>query len=292
MYLKTFLENREKQLDQYLSDSHGHMYYEDWTNEILPFVYRDTKTFFKVVINNSSTPEIVLKLFAKGNFKKKNAESIVSDFFKDLAQWIMYSGRANYQITPTAEKGQSHYELRHFQTKHQAFNFLYRNDKNILTIKEPCWIEDGVGFLNSIKNLTTITKSNFLITSFFRKNSLGEKTYFDYPYFKKKQLISILNCTKASGWCGRTLYTEEMTEFYHYLRLLRFKLNQAKLREHILKQINDFLQQTDLAEIKGASISLEGLHSANELARVEKEYLQGKISFKKLYEDYLSPIRH
>lgn len=83
------------------------------------------------------------------------------------------------------------------------------------------------------------------------------------------------------GWSGRDTSLDHWTEYYLFDRALRFQQALAELRQHVVAEINQLLKRRLSLDVL---IRLEGLPSADEVARLRERMATGEISAGEAYD--------
>lgn len=269
----------------------SHMYSEDWHLGMTPF----NKPTFKVEV----TPETAKKnltLLLKRHGYNETIESALESFLKEVVQLMFLDGKAMYEIynededslslspiDPTTIEfdGLTAIQTAPEHSRHGTEKVRFTGPRDsIFIIEIPDWIEGGKGFDAVVSSLKLESNRSTTPTKFLGLHSSGQETFFEFDVFHKRSMVDTLKLTKDSGWDIRQTANDKITEFYWVHRALQFKTNQARLREHIVKTLNNQLFPTlkDMGlEIDG--IKLSGLRSYQDLLNVQAELKKGTIGF-------------
>ena len=119
----------------------------------------------------------------------------------------------------------------------------------------------------------------------FTVNSMknNEETGFDSNEYSKDKYLEIAKLTKNFGWNQRSRKNNYTTEFYYFKRYLDSQLAFVILREHILENLNQFLNNsiTNL----GTTIKMEGYTTRTEIKDWRAKMLYGGLKFMDLFND-------
>jgi hypothetical protein len=277
-------------------DSLVHMYYEDWTANVLPFVYRDSGERFRVTISPENQRSVMRDLLTTHGHSNDSLEESLSEFVKEVSQCLILYDGAAYELCESDDRDRKglFLDLLSFESLRLEGDEVVQSIEGdngviekrraarskVLMIAPPDWIEGGKGFQRTIQDLLSLSRQEFSPMEFFEKQSQGKATAFDYTSFRQYQETEVLRETKQSGWLGRGLYSEKMTEYYYVNRYLRFKRSQIELRDYILALTNDFLGGLESHGIPRVRLAVEGLPSLSDIDLVSRELEAGKISFK------------
>lgn len=105
-------------------------------------------------------------------------------------------------------------------------------------------------------------------------------TNFNFMDYVRDSEIACKKQTKIWGWNQRDWHQERSTEFYVFYQAITFRLAQAKLRDHIVKQLNVLFAGLGIT----AHLSVAGLPTQSEILKIRNEMCEGLISFSKAYD--------
>jgi hypothetical protein len=288
--------------DRIHADAIAHMYFDDWTKDILPFVYRDSGRKFKVKVTPDTQRKFIATLFNVRGPENETPEESLSEFVKDVGQCLILYGGAAYELCEIEENKRRWHVLNFvpYETLKVAGGEVIQTltDQNgkaevnriekskVLLIDPPKWIEGGKGFREIIEDLMSLSHQEFSPMKFFEKQSRGEITYFDYSKFREFQDVEILKDTIQSGWLRRGVYSDKMTEFYYVARYLRFKRAQAQLRDYLLNAINEFLSGLEKLGLPKTNLEVEGIPSLDQITQMATDLDSGTIGFKQIIDRF------
>lgn len=283
------------------SNSLTNMYFNDWTSDVLPFVFRDSGKNFKVQVSPEDQRRFITTLLNVRGPDNETVEESLSEFVKEISQsLILYNGAA-YELCEIEEQSRVIHVLNFVPretldtTDSEVIQTLLEDGKihinrieksKVLLIDPPCWIEGGAGFPATIESLLSLSNHEFNPIKFFEKQSKGETTFFDYAKFREYQDVEVLRDTRQSGWLRRGRYLEKMTEFYDFVRYLRFKRAQAQLRDYIMKAINDFLSSLEKHGFSKIKLDIEGVPSVTEIEKLASDLDAGEIGFQEIVNQF------
>lgn len=130
--------------------------------------------------------------------------------------------------------------------------------------------------------LRGLTNAQTLGPSFFTKDIANNRypTNFNFTEYVRDSEIECRKLTKIWGWNRRDWHQERSTEFYVFYQAITFRLAQAKLRDHIVEQLNMLFARVGIA----AHLSVAGLPTQSEILKIRNEMCEGLISFSQAYD--------
>ena len=129
-----------------------------------------------------------------------------------------------------------------------------------------------------------VSSSN--LTPAFVKDALSgtDKWYgFDFGYFNTLQDVAIARETSNWGWPGRLLWQNRTSEYFQLYRHVRFALALAKLREHIIDELNKLLSRRSFP----SRLIMSGLPTAKDVQNILLQIESGKMSFQDAWNSVL-----
>lgn len=274
----------------------AHMYYEDWHQGIVPFSSR-REDGIKVNVFPETESDWASGLFHGNDYRGDSLSDGFTKFLEEAVQMLIIDGIAAYEIRDDRETdGQlvirptvavsldfwaDKVALKIYEPGGGEGRIVELDRNRIFLIEAPSWIEAGNGFSLTIKNLIRESKRESAPVEHLRRSSEGLPNYFEYSVFRKMQELRVLRLTRDSGWPGRSLYDRELTEFYSIARFLRFYFQGLKLRDFLLKKINEVLIP-QLRSLGGEidSISISGVPTADDVLEIQSKLESGEIGFK------------
>jgi hypothetical protein len=107
---------------------------------------------------------------------------------------------------------------------------------------------------------------------------------FDVNRYSRLQAAYQAVAVRNWGWSGRDTTMNHWTEYYFFDRTLRFQHALARLRQHVVADINELLTRRLKLDVR---ISLEGLPSADEVVRVRERMAIGELSIGEAYDQVI-----
>jgi len=273
-------------------DPDAHMFTRDIPLAIMPIGGRTEKqeNFTVEFIGEESDCEKAKSIIGElGEFDKYDFTATVCDAVDYIARHLSWEGQAFYEIIKDNEQIYIH----GFTSKNLLKiiiwylqiippgdwdlwkrKFVFINKKRIWNVKIPRELGGTSGYKRILKRLR---KYNHLGPSFYRQDlerGLGTKNY-DFPKYVRNCEIYFNRITQKWGWNRRDWSQERCTEYYSFYKMLSFKYAQAILREHIIKEINKFL---DRLSVK-CKLVVGGLPTAKEILQTRSDMQKGTISF-------------
>ncbi len=248
------------------------------------------------------------QLFSRGRDSDESLEVCFRNFLAETAELLIVDDVAIFEIcnVPTSEATEDDGEptdeglltlasVLADSVEFQADQVIQNVSKNefreaqiitlprnrVFLVETPNWIEGGLGFPLTVKNLIHETKRDSTPINHFQANAHGKPSYFDFSEFRRMRETRILSLTKSSGWQGRTLYDARVTEYYFATRYLRFVYNNLLLRDYLIKKINlDLFPQLRQLGAKIEKLTITGLPTPEQILEVQTKLENGEIGFK------------
>jgi hypothetical protein len=98
---------------------------------------------------------------------------------------------------------------------------------------------------------------------------------FSFTDYNRAQTASIARITRRWGWNRRDTSSNFDTEFFYFLRSLRFRQAQAVLRDHIVAEINALLSRLEI----NAHIELDGYPSPSRIGELIEGAMSGALHY-------------
>lgn len=270
----------------------SHMYSEDWHLGMTPF----NEPTFKVEVNPPSAKNELISLLKRHGYDD-TVERAIESFLKEVVQLMFLDGKAMYEIHNDDGSGPPSLsaidpttiefdDSDAIQTVPEHNRYAIEETRivglkeSLFTIEIPDWIEGGRGFDAVVSSLKLESYRSRAPTKFLGLRNSGQETFFEFDVFHKQSMVDTLRLTKESGWDMRQTANNNITEFYWVHRALRFKTNQARLREHIINKLNSELfpaiKQLGMGII---GVELKGLRSYQDLLKIQVELQNGNVGF-------------
>lgn len=270
----------------------SHMYSEDWHLGIIPF----NKEKFKIIVTPETAKAGAINLLKRQGYDD-TAETAVESFLRETTQLMFLDGESMFEIfkdekndkisltsidPKTIEfKGSSAIQTIPEQSRYRSKQAtIVGSTDSIFKIEIPDWVEGGKGFIDITKSLKLESNRSTIPTKFLGLNNTKQETFFEFDAFHKQSTIDTLKLTKDSGWDMRRTANTSITEYYWIHRALKFRTNQARLREHIIKKVNcELLPKVMTLGLRIDSIELTGLRTYKDLLNLQADLQNGKIGF-------------
>lgn len=297
--LSRHFQAKDKFSDRVHGDLLANMYFQDWTNDLLDFDWGQKSGGLKIAVAPDTQRDFLKKLLTRKH-ETETLETALYSFVKEVGQCLILYNGAAYELCEKQDENQTEFFLDlvsietikiengqviqyspNYETDEIEINKL-SDARKLLLIRPPSWIEGGRGFRGVIQELFELSKQEFSILDFMRRQVRGEKTSFDLNKFRLKHDQASMEITRNSGWFGRTLHKDKISEFYYFHRYLRFKKAQAQLRDYIFYKINEFLGGLGSLGLPQTSFAVEGLVSVSNIEDLLKQLEEGKVSFEEI----------
>lgn len=148
----------------------------------------------------------------------------------------------------------------------------------LLYIPAPKWIEGGLGFratLNLIETINKMDQASFKL----HLNSQDLGSGYSFKKFNNIQTLLQAKAGVGSGWYPGCLGHDKTTEYYFFLRQLRLKANQARLREFFIEKLNSFFAGSH-NEFSTVQIKIDGLLSRSQCEDLLSQFTRGELLMK------------
>ena len=280
-----YSQKRSRRIDTMTLSHYANMYVDDWHQSIIPF--RDKN--LKVEVQPNNLEDKVCTLLGSVGRYSTGIKDLFAEFVKQTAHLMVEDGKAVYEIAEVEDTGdEKQFVLDHINPESLSFQgdkvsqhiekgslreeYNYEGSlSELFIVNEPSWVESGKGFWFVIEQLIEESRRSGAPTNFMKTHSEGKEHFFSFADFNKQMSFEVLSLTNDSGWDIRQLANEHITEFYWIMRCLRFKYNQAKLREYIVDEVNNQLVRKLQAKgFKLSSITVSGIPTSGDcLERIE-----------------------
>jgi hypothetical protein len=104
----------------------------------------------------------------------------------------------------------------------------------------------------------------------------GNARHFDFVSFRREVDAESAAVTRAWGWPCRTMWQESTLEYFLLYRQLRFAMSKARLREHVLYQLNELLRHEGFE----CSINLSGIQDSAAYKQLLRDLESGRVGFR------------
>lgn len=294
-----------------------HMLNQDVNVSIMPYRNRGERTETSIAqlsIPNDLVEEDINLALSGNDYHRNNLEESVSDFIRECASTIMHEGQAIYEIvhyTDEDTQGASFSKLEHVPNRNikfflgQAFQVLPKledfEDKQprikritkdkLLIFRMPALYRadfkslkfqlDGVG-RDGVQNL------HIKVLEEASKNKRGTLSHnIDIMDGHKFSDLAVLSATNLLGWNARDVPSKHLQEYFSLVRLLRFERFKLKLRDSILKGINDNISQLVSDSNYNGQIELHGLPKVEDIYKAEQDLKIGRGRFNDIIAPFL-----
>ncbi len=268
-----------------------HMFTEDITLGIMPIGGRSTQKGFSIDIRGEEEDcKIAIKVLGSiGEYDRYDAVDTVCSAVEYIAAYLVDTGKAVFEIV--MDDGFAHvHGVAAQHVFNLGFSFLqvvppadwafckkkcvFVGRSRMLTVRMPKSLGGVVGFRCVLKGLK---KYNGVGPRFYLRNieREGFSHNFDFSTYMRMQKIYMNKVTSTWGWNGRDMTQEICTEYYTLDKLLSFRRAQAVLREHILDEINKFLNRLSLK----CQVLVKGLPTPGDIDAIKRDMRDGNISF-------------
>lgn len=270
----------------------GHMFTEDVPLAITPFRVRNSDDFRVEIIGDAEDhSKTIAVLQSIQEYEQHATSEIVSGAIQEIARRLAWQGRSIYEIIRD-NNGELRLQLatseRLVVLPWVAVQFVPRADwkywhsKLLTAAPQNIWKISIPGALGGFRGyrriLRKLGKSDRIAPQFWHRDLQQGRVNqtFDFSDFRRTTEISEARATRVWGWPRRDFGSENWTEIALFYRILTFRWAQAKLREHIICEINSLLRRLQIHN----EIQISGLPSSTDIAGHREAMMGGTMSFK------------
>ena len=229
-----------------------------------------------------------------GDHNRHGLDELVCDAVEGVARNLSWGGRAVYEIIDTGDevhvygftsKNLTQVLFHYLQIIPPGDWGLFKRKFSWITGKKIWKIEIPKvlgGAKNYRKILSEFKKYKLMFPVFHMKDiAQGEMTAgFNVREYTRNGYIHLNRASKDWGWNRRDVSEDNCTEYYLCYKKLKFRCAQAKLREHIICEINKLLARLNI----NCKVIVSGLPTPEEIVNLIDDLDKGKISFTKAYD--------
>ncbi|CAM3036411.1 hypothetical protein [Vibrio diazotrophicus] len=277
------------------------MFNEDFTL-LFRSVDRRGGNLFDIESNDNALLQVLLGN-VRALYSEHTIDSTICELVKDIAKSLIWSGRAYYFVKKDIDNGKVYVVP---LSSVGVFQLLGKYIQWIPERLERHWNKDDEELPREIRILETTQIMRFDLPKSMKRllsaqnkilsvidqyrhagiNFLPHATYenpsptnfFDFGAWNNIQEHIFYRATQETGWNGRQYDSSKRSDFFDCFRLIRFRRNQLKLRDHILHQVSSELTKIGkiykpdfFVEISGSD-DLLSIAELNELeSRLENE---------------------
>lgn len=234
---------------------------EDFAN-LFSATVRQSGDLFNVETNNAELMQRLLSSF-DARYTSRNIDNKICRLVKGISKSLISSGKAMYYVHYSSDKSDFSIAPFHGEGYFSFFNVYFqwvpkRYDKyrakhyprELRIINKRKMIQFTMQ--TSIKNM--LLKQNRILNVLDKYELDGRQFYhevtYENPYQKNDFDFSVwrdikedvlYRSTRETGWNGRKYDSSKRSDFFICHRLIRFRINQLVLRDHILLQLSSEL---------------------------------------------------
>ncbi len=298
-------EDRNYSGDSIHSSFYSSMFYQDMHLGLFP-PKSDRKRSWKLIGASEKNIQDSARVFQTKDYGNSylDAEDIVEDFVEEVIQLLLLEDIVHYEICDISDGAENWQVLgivppvrleigaRVVQKLSADFAEMYPGTplvrklekERFVIFKTPDWVSSGAGFSRTLRFLVE-ESARSLRGSTYLEDLIGNKrTGYDFKHSKDLNVVAVLKSTNEFGWSGRGMGTEYMTDYYLYLRLMRFKIFQRKLVEFMIQEMNRVLRMACFGTAHLPSIQIEGLASSSDYTEKMLAFEKGTLKFEAVRE--------
>jgi hypothetical protein len=275
------------------------MFRQDVPLGVTPLSIRRSDKYKATLLGEDQEREKALAVLRSvQEYEHADLNELVATAVHDIAQSLAWYGRSTYEII-VSSKASLHTTL-HEITPKRLFRFRwvyvqivpkadrrYWGDailrtapaRSVWQISMPAELGGFRGYRRLLRRLRI---GNRLAPAFWQRDlELGSVTRsFNFSEYRRQTEIFEARATREWGWPRRDYSGSNWTEFALFYRLIKFHWAQAKLREHIIAELNKLFVRLSIR----AEISVSGLPTATEILGFRRQMAEGRLTFAKASE--------
>ncbi len=227
----------------------------------------------------------------------RSLAEVVCDFLQDLAVRLAYDGRALYEIIqgPASANRQIPFYLAPFSSEGvRRTRRHYIQEGNVLSTQnaqyehvkvqipvEDVWelrLPESVGSSRVQRDmLEVISQLSPYPPDWVQKEWAANesKTGYEFAHHRTETEVLLARATKGWYWDARMTWKDSVLEYYEVYRMLMFRSALAKIREHMVRSMNQLLRRLGCA----SSLVIRGVPTSEELAHIFRELEAGRLSY-------------
>ncbi len=223
-----------------------------------------------------------------GRYGRNSTSDMLCDAVKKMAGQLSLDGQIFYEII----KNDDDTHISWFPSKNlfRIFSWYLQiipagdrglwKRKYTLINKKKIWniqIPNRLGGKRGHKKIIKKLRGHRFVPEFYKRHlERGEmSTDYDHSKYRENNEAYTNRVTNKWGWNRKSSSTEECTEFYLVYKMLSFRWAQAILREHLINEINQFLNRLAI----DCKIVVTGLPTEDEILQARNDMKNGKIDF-------------
>jgi hypothetical protein len=274
------------------------MFTQDVPLGVMPISVRRSSPYEAALVGDDLEREKALALLRSvPDYDSADLNELVATAVHDIAQSLAWHGRSFFEIVPSSEESQSElqevvarplFRLRWFYVQIvPKADRKYWGDtvirvapaRSIWQISMPTALDGYNGYRRLQRRLR---RADRLAPAFWQRDlEQGIVTRgFDFSEYRRQGEILEARVTRKWGWPRRDYSGQNWTEFALFYRVVTFHWAQAKLREHIIVELNKLFVRLSIR----AELRVSGLPSASEILDFRNKMVEGTITFAKASE--------
>ena len=284
-------------LEDIVNELYVHRFYQDVYAKTIPYS-GGRSSWFSITPDNEETVTFICNLLtsagvrAYSGYRGSDARTYLKEFVSKIAGDLAIYGASHWELVTSSleeddKKSYTLYKINgivdfvngeYRQILSQPDQNLYSN-KYISIPKSQVWKFDLPASLGEQKTQLNLMKELAQLSDTFPKFFSEELSQgsmnkdFDVELYSRKRDIERAKVSRHWGWSIG--YGEDWTGYYYLHRELKFKLSLAKLRDEIVKGLNNLFEYLD----GNCKIAITGLNSAEEIEQYIEQFRTMDISY-------------
>jgi hypothetical protein len=305
-----FIDRLLVKSDRERSGFNRRMFGEDFAR-LFHVMNRRSTNLFEIVSNDD---EFTRRLLGnvKTRYARRSVDETINDLVKEIAQSLIWFGRAYYFLYDDTEQGEVHVAsfssdrvIRLFGTHIQWVpkrkeRHRDRDDDErprevrildaakVMRFDMPKSIKRMLSAQN--RTLAILDKHQFRVADFHPQathENPNPTNHFDFRVWRDTQERALYRATRRTGWNGRKYDSSKRSDFFDCHRLIRFRRNQLLLRDDILRQLSGEFSRVGKAYKAEYSVEISGtdvLPSVAHLNELEARLTREEVGFTEIID--------
>lgn len=284
----------------YSSSLYGHMLIEDLSQGLIPNAQYQQNAEVDIRLDpaNPVLQLQIMRALRTSHRDPRDLPEAITDFVDDTATSIAHYGEAFYEIVfysngPDVYTSFTLESIPPWSLKRGLLSFIQRQPVDVHQSKHtarfkrvriprdyvvhftfPGGYFGSSGYRSLLGRICKLSDRETPI-KFMSGNS--QWSGFDFTHYNNAEIVGLARSTRRLGWNARQLFNEKANEFYWVHRHLAFQLTRARLRESIVATLNEALRRVGAHMGFQATVTVAGVPTAKEIAKVILDVQAGKV---------------
>lgn len=286
------------------SAPYPYMLVQDLRVGVIPYSYKKEPQVH-IVPHSAEMEQLVCRALPSHTGFKNDLGQSVCNFIRDAVHKLVFYGTIHYEIVYYYDNEESHnivgFQLRSLPPNSVKCLFgvyyqilpneilnrlipllkrIVRIDRSrLFSIKLPTVFRGPQRYRSFLRRMANLTSSTFTKMAIDEMSPQVTRRYFDFSVYQVSQDKWIAKATRHLGWTGRGLFMKRSSEYYKLARHILFLKTLAKLREHMLLNLNSVLKRIGETMDFKTAVRMDGLPSPAFYDEKMADLKDGKLSF-------------